>query len=418
MVTSAAGPRAARGGLLALAAIVLLAAGLRTAVAAVSPVAERIGDDIPLDHILLGVIGAAPPLVFALSGLLAPLLSRRLGLDGAALATVVAGIIGHLLRAVAPEAITLTLGTAIALLGAGVGNVLLPPLVKRYFPHRLGSVTAAYLTIMSIGAALPPVIAVPLADAAGWRFSLGVWAATSVAALVPWIGLLVRRPGGAEPLDAAAREAEEEPQPGLSRALLRSPIAWSLALLFGASAFGAYAAFGWLPLLLTDTAGVSDATAGALLGVFAIGGLPAGLLVPVLATRPRAVFWLVIAGIALFAGGYAGLLVAPAAAPLLWATFYGLGPLVFPLALTLINTRTRTHAGSVALSGFVQGVGYVIGAVGPLLVGALHDATGGWTAPLIAMLASVLLAVPAAVVLRRGGTVEDELAARVPARGA
>lgn len=322
------------------------------------------------------------------------------------------GVGAHLAGAAAPEAVSLTFGTAVVLLGAGVGNVLLPPLVKRYFAHRLGGVTAAYLTVMSIGAALPPVVAVPLADAAGWRFSLGVWVATSIAALVPWLLLLARR-RPSERADEAERLAAEEPRPRLARALLRSPIAWSIALMFGTSAFGAYAAFGWLPLLLTDTAGVSDATAGVLLGVFAIGGLPAGLLVPVLATRPRAVIGLVVAGILLFAAGYLGLLLAPSAAPWLWVTMYGLGPLIFPLSLTLINTRTRTHAGSVALSGFVQGVGYIVGAFGPLVIGALHDATGGWTAPLIALLASVLLTVPAAFVLRRPGTVEDEALAAV-----
>ena len=65
----------------------------------------------------------------------------------------------------------------------------------------------------------------------------------------------------------------------------------------------------------------------------------------------------------------------------------GLGPLIFPLALVLINLRTRTHDGAIALSGFIQSVGYTFGAFGPLVVGVFHELTGGWTVPLLFLLA-------------------------------
>lgn len=404
-------PGSARGRLLALAGIVLVAASLRTAVGAVSPIADRIAAELPLEVVLLAVIGAAPPLLFAASGLVAPLVSRRLGLEGATLATVVVASAGHLVRALAPEPVTLVVGTGLALLGAGVANVLLPPLVKRYFPTRLGSVSAAYITIMSIGASLAPAIAVPVADAAGWRVSLGTWAVVAAVALLPWVAIVAGRHGRPEPDDEAAREATGAIATVGAPNLLRSPIAWAMGLMFGSTALGAYATFAWLPALLVESAGVDAATAGALLAVFSIGGLPAGLLVPILANRMRSVVPLVAAAIGFFAVGYGGLLFAPAAAPVLWVAVLGLGPLTFPLALVLINLRTRTPGGSVALSGFVQGVGYLIGAAGPLLVGSLHEATGSWSAPLVALLASLALAVPALVVLRRPGFVEDERSA-------
>jgi CP family cyanate transporter-like MFS transporter len=41
------------------------------------------------------------------------------------------------------------------------------------------------------------------------------------------------------------------------------------------------------------------------------------------------------------------------------------------------------------LSGTVQSVGYLIGAAGPLALGALRDATKGWSASLVALLAAV-----------------------------
>ena len=59
----------------------------------------------------------------------------------------------------------------------------------------------------------------------------------------------------------------------------------------------------------------------------------------------------------------------------------------FPLILTLIGLRARTPAGTAALSGFTQSTGYLIAAIGPFGVGVLHDLSGGWTVPLLALLA-------------------------------
>ncbi|CAN5203217.1 MFS transporter [soil metagenome] len=404
------------GRIIALLGIVLVAINLRTAVGAISPIIERIEVDLPLDAVLLGLIGAAPPLIFALSGLIGPTVVRLVGLERGVLAAMVVMIAGHVLRAVAPHPSVLLIGTALALLGAGVGNVLLPPIVKRYFPDRLGTVTAGYVTIMSIGATVPPVIAVPVADGAGWRFSLAIWAISGVLAAGPWVAELAVRGRRMQHHDAAEQKAEARAP--LAASMARSKIAWSAGLMFGLAAIGAYAAFAWLPTLLVDTAGVTDAQAGILLGVFSICGFPAALLVPVLAVRLRSPRPIIAVGMAMFVVGYLGLLLAPTVAPLLWVVFVGFGPLMFPLGLTLINLRSRTQAGAVALSGFVQGLGYVLGAAGPLAAGLLHDATGGWVAPLLFLLGSVVLAVPSLVVLGAHRYVEDELEAGVERRAA
>jgi CP family cyanate transporter-like MFS transporter len=123
------------------------------------------------------------------------------------------------------------------------------------------------------------------------------------------------------------------------------------------------------------------------------------------------------AGVLLMAVGYGGLLVAPDAAPVLWTVLSGLGPILFPLTLALINVRTRTHAGAVALSGFVQGIAYGVGALGPVVIGLIHGATGSWTVPLIVMVVvSVGLGTPAVFLLARPRFVEDELMDRAAAR--
>jgi MFS transporter, CP family, cyanate transporter len=81
-------------------------------------------------------------------------------------------------------------------------------------------------------------------------------------------------------------------------------------------------------------------------------------------------------------------LLAPTAAPYLWAVLIGIGQgAAFALALHLFVLRTRQVHETARLSAMAQTVGYVISAFGPLLVGLVHDATGSWTAPLLLLLA-------------------------------
>jgi len=398
----------AQGRILAFVGIVLVALTMRTAVGAISPIVDHITADIPIDRLTLAVIGAAPPLIFGLSGFVAPLVSRRFGLEGALLAATVLGGVGHLLRATAPNTTILLIGTVLTLLGAGCSNVLLPPIVKRYFPDRIGTITALYVTVMSLGATVPPIVAVPVADAAGWRFSLGMWAVLAVIAVIPWLWQLLFRGRHVENLDTEARGMEAA-QAGIGGRLFRSRIAWSMTLLFGVTSMIVYAMFAWLPTMTAEISGVGAAQAGLLLGIFAVCGIPCALLVPLLAARLRSPSPLIVVGVLLFVLGFAGFLIAPRAAPLLWTILIALGPLVFPLTLTLINVKSRTQAGAVALSGFVQGIGYAIGALGPLVVGLLRDATGGWTVPIWFMLGILVFAIPSVIVLRERRYVEDEV---------
>jgi CP family cyanate transporter-like MFS transporter len=386
-----------------LLGIVLLALSLRSAVAALSPILSLVSRDVPLGPVLLGVIGAAPPVAFALSGIVAPMVSRRVGVEKALLFAVIAMAAGQLVRAVAPNASLLLVGTALTLIGAGIGNVLLPPVVKRYFPDRITQVTTFYAVLISVSVALPALAAVPVASAWGWRASLGVWFLVALTAIAPWI--VVARASGAGSASTSALAAEGiRPQSGR---LFRSPVAWAITVVFAVSTINAYGMFAWLPTLLVDTAHVSPAAAGSLLALYAIIGFPASLLVPAIAARIRNVGLLVYLAVGLFVIGNGGLLLAPAAAPILWVVIAGLGPMLFPLALVLITTRTRTHAGSIALSGFVQGFGYIIGAASPLSVGLLHQVTGHWSGSMTLLLVVSLAAIPAGILLARPRYLED-----------
>ena len=400
----------------------LVAVNLRTAVAALSPIFSQISVDVPVDSVGVGLLGTLPPLCFAVFGLLAPALKRHLRLETLLIAALGAILIGHLARGLAPNYAVLALASVLTFAGMGVANVVLPPIVKKYFPTSIGTLTSLYVTIMALFSLIPPLVAVPIADSLGWRLSVSMWAALAAVAVIPWLMLWMRDRRATAAATRAATAAAgpaasgspsdagllPEISPAVAGRVWRSPLAWSMGLLFGTTSLNVYAAFAWLPELLTDLAGVSPAQAGVLLSLYAGMGIPFSLAVPVLASRMRSVAPLIALGFVCFAAGYLGLLFAPAALPWIWVALVGAGPLTFPLVLVLVGLRSRTPEGTVALSGFTQGVGYALGALGPLLVGVLHELSGGWTAPLAFLLLTLVVIAVAGRVVARPRMLEDD----------
>ncbi|WP_295839398.1 MFS transporter [uncultured Microbacterium sp.] len=384
---------------LAAAAVVLLALTLRIAVASLSPLLTVIGRDFEVPAALVGLIGMAPPVAFALSGMVTPALERRLGLERTVLIAAVVGATMLSLRAAAVDAWSLLAATAGIFAAVGVGNVLLPTVVKKYFPDRIGLMTTVYSTTMAVATFTPPLVAVPLADAVGWRGSFVTWAVVALAAVVPWIALSLRA-------RASSADAVDEPRTAVLSRIVRVPQTWALVVTFGVNSAVAYAMFAWLPSLLIEVAGVDAAEAGGLLALFSFMGLPVSLLVPLLVARLGRTTPFYVVAVVGGLTGVVGLLVAPAAATVLWVVLIGIPPLMFPLALTLFGLRTRSHETAVALSGFVQSVGYGFAALMPLAIGVTHEVTGGWTVGLCVLGGALLLVVPAAVVMTRRESVE------------
>jgi MFS transporter, CP family, cyanate transporter len=401
------------GRTLALVGILLVALNLRTAVTAISPIAAQISSDIPLDNLGLSVIGTLPPIAFALAGIFGASIAEKLGLERFLIIAAVAMVAGHLLRALAGDFSLLFLGSVLAFTGMGVGNVLLPPLVKKYFPDRIGVVTAAYVTILTLGATSPAVLAAPVAHAAGWRVSVGVWALVAFLGLLPWIGIVLqnRRTSAALALAADLEGGAPliVPPSHMVHGIWHSRTAWVVAIVFSVTSFNAYSMFAWMPEILITTAGQTPVQAGALLGYYSALGIPFALLAPVLAARMKNIGLIIELGAAFLVAGNLGLMLAPAAAPLLWVTLVGCGQVIFPVCLVLINLRARTQVGSVTLSGFSQGVSYAIAAAGPLMIGLLFDWTGSWAGGFALLLASAVVVAVGGHLLRKPRFVEDDL---------
>lgn len=387
-----------------LAGIVLLSFNLRPAAVSVGPVLTEVGRELQLNGVESGLLTSLPVLAFAGFGALTPRLAQVVGPHRLTLAALLAAIAGLFGRSLVGDTWSFLALSLLALSGMASANVLLPSLVKRHFPERIGLITALYSTTMTIGLTAASVLTVPIAQSSGgWRVGLATWGLLAVLAVLPWIRLVAHdRPDG-EPTPVTIRMA----------AVARTRLGWMLALFFGLQSLQAYAVFGWFANLFRSV-GFSATHAGLLLGVITGISIPLAFVVPTLTARPRWQLPLLFGLGGCYLAGYTGLLVAPAGAALLWALLVGIGTSTFPMVLTLIGLRARTPDGTAALSGFTQSVGYLIAAPGPFLIGLLHDLTGGWSVPLLVLIATALALLWAGVMVSRPDAIEDQLAAGRP----
>lgn len=387
------------GRALAFIGIILVALNMRSAVASLSPLLGLIRHDLRIDGFTLAALGMIPPLAYGVFGILAGRIARAWGIERTLVVAVVALALGMFGRGIASSPAELLAWSVLLFSGMGVGNVLLPPLVKKYFPDRIALMTTLYVSMFAVGNLIPPLVAVPLAELSDWRLSVGIWGVGAVIALTPWLLILRNHRRDGTSSEFAHSPSTVKPW--------RSPMTWAILALFFCSGFNSYSLFAWMPQLLADQGGVDAATSGALLGLYSSVGLPLGLIVPLLVARYRQVRLLVVAAFCLYAVGYGGLLYLPHLALPLWVMLAGMGTLTFPATLVLINLRSRSHATATATSSFVQGLGYTLVGLGVFIFGLLHTSTHGWAVPLWFLLVTSSVLLPAAVVVGRHRYIED-----------
>jgi CP family cyanate transporter-like MFS transporter len=374
-----------RRGLL-LVGILLTAANLRAAIGTVSPVLSDIQSELHLSAPVASALISVPILAFAVFSTVAPLISSRIGMErtiALALLVLAAGIV---LRSL-PWMPGLWIGTATLGLAIATLNVVLPSLIKRDFPHDVGRLTGLYTSVGGVAAAIAAGIAVPIAGISenGWRLACGLWAGLALIALAVFLPQLRsrKRPSAEEKADAVA---EFEALPGGLRSPWGAAVAWQVTALTGIQAVIFYTVLTWWPAI-DRLNGFSAATAGlhqvVLQSFTIVGSLATGVILhrnPRDQRLPASVF-AAISFVAIFAQLFLPQL------SIIWLAMIGFGcgsSLV--LALSMFGFRTRHHSQAAALSGMAQSMGYILAAIGPVLAGVLHEATGGWTATLIVLL--------------------------------
>ncbi|MGO3527357.1 MFS transporter [Glutamicibacter arilaitensis] len=400
---SVVSPRAGRVG--ALLGILLLALSLRAAVVSVSPLLSRIETDIQFTEFTTGLLAMLAPIAFAVFGLITPRLIKSFGLETTLMISLGLAVSGQIARIFMPEVYSFLALSIVTLAGYGMGNVVLPPLVKKYFPDRIGMVTSGYVTMLAIGTWMAPQFSVPLADLTSWQMSIGSWAALSGIVLIPWLVQLFADRGVERPDNPV--HASGHPQPIAKINPWKSKVAWGLAIFLAGNSAQTYVYFTWLPPYLQNR-GLDELAAGNMLALFAILGLPVSLLVPLWVPRLKHPIFAVLIFTACWVSGHLGIYLSPTQNTAVWICLAGLGQGTFAIALLMMNLRSRTTYGSGVLSGFAQGLGYAGAAVVPMLFGVVQKATDSWGAAFSMLGVCVIVMLIGAFIINSPRTIEDD----------
>ncbi|MFE3200239.1 CynX/NimT family MFS transporter [Embleya sp. NPDC055664] len=356
-------------------AICLVAANLRTSLTGVGTLLPAIEHGSGLTASWGGLLSTLPLLTFAATSPLVARASHRFGSARLLVAALGALTVGTVVRSL-PSVICLFAGTVILSAAIAFGNVLLPALIRRSVPaHRIQGVSALYITVMGVTAAVSSGISAPLSHTlpGSWHTALAWGVAFSVAAFFVW---LPRMRGDKPQTDAGVTRS---PVPWRSR------LAWQVSMFMGLQSLAFYTAVAWLPSILIHH-GAGSTTAGWMLFYYQLMSLASGSLLPLFTRGRRDQRRTAAGGSIVLAAGFVVLLCAPALS-VVACTLLGLGGGVcLVLALTFQSQRAGSAGEVAALAGMAQSIGYLVAASGPLLLGILHDATNSWTLPLVVLI--------------------------------
>ncbi|CAH5635205.1 MULTISPECIES: CynX/NimT family MFS transporter [Klebsiella] len=376
-------PSAGRRPLLLIAGILLIATTLRVAFTGAAPLLDAIRSEYGLTTAQTGLLTTLPLLAFGLVSPLAAGVARRFGIERSLLLAMILICLGIGLRSL-PFVSLLFIGTAVIGCGIALGNVLLPGLIKRDFSQHVAKMTGAYSLTMGGAAALGSAMVVPLALAGlGWRGALLTLMVFPLLALFVWLPQSRRQ--ATAPLTGSGAIH--------NRGIWRSALAWQVTLFLGINSLVYYVIIGWLPAIL-QSIGYSEAQAGSLHGLLQLATAAPGLAIPLILHRLKDQRGIAVLVAMMCAVSALGLWFLPSQA-VMWTLIFGFGSgATMILGLTFIGLRASSAHQAAALSGMAQAVGYLLAACGPPVMGKIHDASGDWHIPLIAVaLISVVMAV-------------------------
>lgn len=351
------------------ASLVLIAFNLRPVFSSASALLPEIARTFGLSATSIGLLTTLPVVCLGAFSPMAPWLARKIGTERTLLGVLALLMLGTALRSFNSIAL-LFFGTALAGACIAVGNVLLPGLVKRDFPDKAALMTGCYTMALCAGAAAAAGFTVPIEHFLNGSApaALGAWALPVFIVLLLWLPQtlsLSRRP----------KHAGFRVQ-----GLLRDPLAWQVTLFMGFQSALAYSVFGWLVPILRER-GIDGVTAGAIVSVSVMVQAGACLIVPHVAVRRPDQRAVVVALLASAVAALLGMLFAPLSTVWMWAVLQGIGQGgLIAVAMTIIVLRSPDAHVAAHLSGMAQCVGYLLAAIGPLIVGLLHSWTGNFAA--------------------------------------
>lgn len=363
--------------ILIILGIIFISFNLRAPITAVGSVVDMIKAEYMLSSAMAGFITTLPLIAFAIVSPFVTKISNKLGYGKTMIWGLILILIGELVRSYT-NVLGLFIGTSFLGIGIAIGNVLIPSIIKLKFPNKIGVMTSIYTSSMMVFAAVGAGISIPLAKGLnlGWRNSLAAWFILTVITLIIWLPQLKTKKNintNDIPTDTAN-----------SKSIWKSPTAWWVTLFMGTQSFLFYSLVAWLPTIITSK-GMVDSFAGTMALAFQLTAIPSTLIVPILCDRFKnqralvsVVCLLYISGMSLFLFSQTQTLILISI--ILMAL--GMGGSI-SLSITFISLRTPNSTRASELSGMSQSAGYILAAIGPILMGVIYDTFKSWSLPII-----------------------------------
>ncbi|MGO2000286.1 MAG: CynX/NimT family MFS transporter [Staphylococcus saprophyticus] len=385
-------------------AIVFIASTLRAPLTSVGPVVEEIKQVMEIGNSVAGILTTIPLIIFAIVSPLVSKVTSRLTMSRTIFYSTILLIIALLLR-IAGDFNLFIIGTLLLGIAIAFGNVVLPSYVKGYFPMQIGLATGIYSGTMNFTAGLGGGLSFPLSEMSpiGFRLSLSFWIIFGVIALLLWIP---KARTGAKLEQETVDQSKLEPSKKVN--VVKSKLAWMVALTMGFQSMVFYTMVAWVPSILIDR-GLEPTTAGYLLMLNQFSQVPMTFIFPIVASKLKDQRILVVIITVLFLIGFSLFFTQSLVLLIIGIVIAGLAMgACFSLCMTFFSIRAHTSEGSISLSGFGQSVGYLIAAIGPFLIGYLYDATGSWNSGIVALIIMSILIFIFGYPAAKNKVVEDE----------
>ncbi len=375
--------------------VLMIGANLRAPLTAVGSLIPNIQNDLLLTSTMAGALTTIPLLAFALFSPFAPRLAEWVGMEKIIFYSMIALLIGVIIRSF-PSTLFLFSGTILIGLAIAIGNVLIPAFIKLKFPYKIGLMTGLYAVFMNVAGALASGLSVPLAtnNAYGWAGALAAWSVVLFISILLWFPQL-----------RTNETIQAKPTTERAPSMLRSPIAWSVTIFMGVQSLLFYTMVAWLPAMLREH-GYTQGQGGWMLFLLQIVIVVSTFIVPIIADKMPNQIVLSISTISFFFFGFVGFLTPWVSFIPLFVIFIGIGSgSAFSLAMMFFNLRTKTVKEASQLSGMAQSIGYLIAATGPMLIGKLYDWTNDWTFPLYVLIGCSILLLIVSIYASRERTI-------------
>lgn len=365
--------------------IIFVSFNLRAPITSVGPIIDLIQVEYHLNSSMAGFITTLPLLAFSIFSPFVSKISHKFGHGLTMLGGIILIIIGELVRSYT-GIFGLFIGTVFIGLGIAIGNVLIPSVIKHKFKKNVGSIISIYITSMCIFAALGAGISIPATNILGWNTALAIWVILAFIALLIWLPQLKKSEIYNNSDDLAIDEAM------ISKSIWKSPLAWWVTLYMGTQSLLFYTLITWIPSIIIFK-GLDSHFAGMMILLFQLVGLPATLLVPIIADKIKHQKLIAtIVSLNYLLGMIIFFFATTSFSIIVSMVFIGLGMGgSISLAIGFITLRTPHAKKAAELSGMSQSAGYLLAAFGPILIGFMFDITKSWTNSIIILIVCVLM---------------------------